>query len=87
MIKFTTFSFLFCLSWAVPTLGQADDRATYVGGGRYVGQDRTSTNTAILRQRNQDLTERRQDRDRSEQRYQESERRERSYERDYSDRY
>ena len=69
------------------SVAQARDTSTYVGEGRYVGEDRTSTDTAVLWQRNQEQTERRQDRDRSEQRYQESERRERSYEREYSDRY
>lgn len=64
---------------------QAREEAVYVGEGRYVGEDRDSSDTAVLRQRNQEMTERRQDRDRSEQRYQESERRERAYERESSD--
>ncbi|PTR09938.1 hypothetical protein C8R32_10224 [Nitrosospira sp. Nsp5] len=69
---------------AMPVTAQVGEKATYVGEGRYVGDDRTSSDTAVIRQRNQEQTERRQDRDRSEQRYQESERRERAYERESS---
>lgn len=65
----------------------ARETATYVGEGRYIGQDRTSSDSAVLRQRNQEQTERVRDRDRSEQRYEQSERRERAYEHESSDRY
>lgn len=80
MTKFV-FSLLVSLALVIPASTQARETSTYVGEGRYVGQDRTSSDTAVLRQRNQEQTERRQDRDRSEQRYQESQR-----ERESSDR-
>ena len=86
MSKFTIFSLLISLAMAMPITAQADEKATYVGEGRFVGNDRNSSDSAVIRQRNQEQFERRQDRDRSEQRYQESERRQRDYERDDSDR-
>lgn len=85
MSKFTIFSLLVSVALVMPVIAQARETATYVGEGRYVGQDRDSSDSAVLRQRNQEQTERRQDRDRGEQRYQESERRERAYERESSD--
>ncbi|MGH8763155.1 MAG: hypothetical protein ACREUR_07970 [Nitrosospira sp.] len=69
------------------SIAHARETATYVGEGRYVGQDWTSSDSAILRQRNQEQAERVRERDRSEQRYEQSERRERAYEYESSDRY
>lgn len=65
----------------------AREEAVYVGEGRFVGQDRTSSDTAVLRQRNEERTLRARERDRDEQRDERTERREREYDREYSDRY
>lgn len=70
----------------VPLHALAADKAIYVGEGRYYGEDQTSSDTAVLRQRNQEQTDRRQDRDRIEEHYERSERRERAYEREKLDR-
>lgn len=86
MSKLTIFSLLVSLTMAMPITAQADGKATYVGEGRFVGNDRNSSDSAVLRQRNQEQTERRQDRDRSEQRYRERERQDRAYERESSER-
>ena len=86
MTKFVVFSAMVSLALVIPESTQARESTTYVGEGRYLGQDRTSSDTAVIRQRNQEQTERRQDRNRSEERYQESERQERSYERNDSNR-
>ena len=66
---------------------QAREEAVYVGEGRFVGEDRTSSDTSVLRQRNKERTTRAQERDRDEQRYERAGRREREYDREYSDRY
>ena len=44
------------------------EKATYVGGGRYVGEGR-SVDDAQLRQRSDDYSERQQDRQRNEESY------------------
>jgi hypothetical protein len=59
------------------------ERATYVGGGRYVGEGK-SVDDALIRQRSDEYSERQYDRQRDEERYDRVERRERDY--DYSDR-
>lgn len=56
------------------------EKATYVGGGRYVGEGK-SVDDAVLHQRNNEWTQRQQDRQENEQRHDRSERRERD--RDY----
>lgn len=65
---------------------QAGEKAVYVGEGRFVGQDKDSSDTAVLRQRNQEQTLRAQERNRNEERYERTERREREYDRESSDR-
>jgi hypothetical protein len=52
------------------------ERATYVGGGRYVGEAE-SVKDALLRQRSDEYSERQVDRQRNEDRYERAERRER----------
>lgn len=87
MTKFITLSFLICLT---PVIGHAGERATYVGEGRYSCSS-DSVDCAVLRQRNNEISTRQQERLEAEQRYERYERRERQYERDYeydrSDRY
>jgi len=86
MIQFTTFSFLICLSWLVSTAGQAGERATYVGEGRYSCSS-DSIDCAVLRQRNNDISSRQRERLEAEQRYESYERREREYERERREAY
>lgn len=86
MSKFTIFSLLASLALVIPASTQARETSTYVGEGRYVGEDRDSSDTAVLRQRNQEQTIRAEERDRNEERYERAERRERAYERESSDR-
>lgn len=81
MSKFTIFSLLTSLAMAMPITAQADEKATYVGEGRYVGEDR-SVDSAVLQQRNNEWTQRQSDRERSEERYERIERREREYDRE-----
>ncbi|MEO6563837.1 MAG: hypothetical protein ABIN99_12465 [Nitrosospira sp.] len=57
------------------------EKSTYVGGGRYIGEGR-SIDDAVLRQRNNEYSERERDRQDNEQRYDRSERREREYDRE-----
>lgn len=77
---------LILLTLAIP-ITASGDKAVYVGEGRYVGQDRTSSDTAVLRQRNQEQTERRQDRQRDESRTRENDRQDRDYQRESYERY
>ncbi len=71
---------LVALALSVQIVEAADgEKATYVGGGRYVGEGR-STEDAMIRQRSDDYTERQRDRERSEEREERVERRERAYE-------
>lgn len=57
------------------------EKATYVGGGRYVGEGR-SVDDAMLRQRNNEYTERQYDRQESNRRYDSYEYQEREYDYD-----
>lgn len=80
---------LISLALALPISAQASEKATYVGGGRYVGEGK-SVDDAQLRQRSDEYTERERDRQDNERRYERSERREREYDQErgnYSDRY
>jgi hypothetical protein len=86
MIKFTTFSFLICISWLAPAIAQAGERATYVGEGRYSCSS-NSIDCAVLRQRNNDISNRQRERLEAEQRYESYERREREYERERRENY
>jgi hypothetical protein len=85
MSKFLTFAVVVFLGWVMPETGFPADKekASYVGGGRYVGEGR-SVDDAQLRQRSDDYSERQQDRQRNEERYERVERMERDY--DYRDR-
>lgn len=83
--KFIVFPVLALLTLTISVTAQAREEAVYVGEGRYVGEDRDSSDTAVLRQRNQEQTIRQQERNRDEERYERAERRERSYERESSD--
>jgi len=88
--------FLFLIFSAVATLSLAmsetayaagSEKATYVGGGRYVGEGK-SADDAQVRQRSDEYSERQQDRERNEERYERVERMERDYDyRDRSERY
>ncbi len=70
------------------TLPAFAEKAVYVGEGRYYGQDRNSSDAAVLNQRNHEETLRQQERNRNEERYERAERREREYERErYQNRY
>lgn len=73
---------LIFLALAMPVAAQASEKATYVGGGRYVGEGK-SVDDAALRQRSDEYSERQYDRQHSEERYERAERRE--VERDYQD--
>jgi len=85
MSKFLTFAVVVFLGWVIPETGFTADKekASYVGGGRYVGEGR-SVDDAQLRQRSDDYSERQQDRQRNEERDKRVERIERDY--DYRDR-
>lgn len=86
MIKLTSLSFLVCLSCLIPIIGQAGDRATYVGEGRYSCSS-DSIDCAVLRQRNNEVSNRQRERLEAEQRYERYERREREYERERQEDY
>lgn len=60
------------------------EKATYVGGGRYVGEGK-SVDDAVIRGRSDEYSERQQDRQRESEHAVRSERRDRDYE-DRSDR-
>ena len=77
---------LMVLALVIPITATAAGKTVYVGEGRYVGQDRTSSDSAVLRQRNQEQTERRQDRQRDESRSRENDRQERDYQRESNER-
>lgn len=81
MIYFFRTTVLIFLVLAMPIAVQANEKATYVGDGRYVGEGK-SVDDAVLRQRSDEYTERQQDRRRSESRY---DRYEREYERSVND--
>lgn len=68
---------------AIVTIAEAGERerATYVGGGRYVGEGR-SVDDARLRQQNNEWTQRQYDRAESQSRYERYEQREREYDYD-----
>jgi len=83
MIKFITLSFLI---WLVPAIGQADERAVYVGEGRYSCSS-DSIDCGELRQRNNEISNRQRERWEAEQRYERYERREREYERERQEDY
>lgn len=68
----------------LPLAAQAGKEAVYVGEGRFLGQEKDSVDSAVLRQRNQEQTIRAQERNRDEERYERSERRERLYDRERS---
>ena len=75
------------LASGVSIIAQADERAVYVGEGRYACSN-DSSDCAVVRQRNEEQTRRVRERDDYERRSDRQERREREYERDYeSDRY
>lgn len=81
MTKITILPLLVSLALALPIAAQASEKATYVGGGRYVGEGK-SVDDAVLRQRSNEYSERERDRQDNEQRYDRSERRERDYDYD-----
>ena len=81
MIKFTISPLLLSLALVLPIAAQAGEKATYVGGGRYVGEGK-SADDAVLRQRNNEYSERERDRQDNERRYERSERRERDNDRE-----
>lgn len=85
MTKITILPLLVSLALALPIAAQAGEKATYVGGERYVGEGR-SVDDAVLRQRNNEYSERERDRQDNEQRYERSEQRERDNEYDQADR-
>ena len=70
----------FLLLALVVTSSQAEEKAIYVGGGRY-SCDSGSIDCAMLKQRNQEQTRREQDRHEDEERYDREERREAEYQR------
>lgn len=72
---------IFFIAIAYSTISDAADRerATYVGGGRYVGEGK-SVDDAVLRQRSDEYSERQQDRQRNDERYDRAERHERDSE-------
>ncbi len=87
MTNFTIFPLLISLALALPISAQAGEKATYVGGGRYVGEGK-SLDDAVIRQRSNEYSERERDRQDIEQRYDRAERRERDSDyrdQDYSD--
>jgi hypothetical protein len=81
VIKFTVFPLLFSLALALSINAQAGEKASYVGDGRYVSEGK-SVDDAVLRQRNNEYSERERDRQDNERRYERSERREREYDRE-----
>lgn len=60
------------------------ERATYVGEGRYIGEGR-SVDSAVLRQRNNEWTQRQQDRSEYRRSQERIDRLDREYERSYDD--
>lgn len=81
------FMLVFTVTLVSTTTAHADERAVYVGEGRYACSE-DSADCAVLKQRNEEQTRRARDRNDYEQRSDLAERHEREYLRDYeSDRY
>lgn len=66
----------------LPMSIQADEKAVYVGEGRYVCEG-DSVDCAVLKQRNQEQTRRAKERNEDDRRYERSERREIESQREY----
>lgn len=81
MTNFAALSLSVYLMCIMPLTAQAGEKATYVGEGRYSCSS-DSVDCAVLRQRNNELSIRQQERQETERRYERAERREREYERD-----
>lgn len=81
-MKCITLVFVLSLVSVVSISAQADEKAVYVGEGRYACSN-DSSDCAVLRQRNQEQTRRAQERNEDDRRSDRAERREREYERDY----
>lgn len=73
----------FALLSALNVSANDKEKATYVGGGRYVGEGK-SVDDAVIRQRSDEYSERQQDRQVEDRRYERAERRQRDS--DYQDR-
>ena len=71
---------VFALSLAL--IAQADEKAVYVGEGRYYSPS-DSVDNAVLKQRNQEQTRRAQERNENDRRNDNEDRRERENQRDY----
>ncbi|MEO6825087.1 MAG: hypothetical protein ABI167_10275 [Nitrosospira sp.] len=76
MIKFTILPLLVSLALVLPIAAQAGEKATYVGGGRYVGEGK-SVPDAIIRQRSNEYSERENDRRNAQRDYDRDQRRDR----------
>lgn len=81
-MKLITLTFALLLSLTISIRAQAAEKAVYVGEGRYSCQGE-SMDCAVLKQRNQEQTQRTRERNEYERRNEEAERREREYRRDY----
>jgi len=81
MTRFSALALLVSFTCITSITAQAGEKATYVGEGRYSCSS-DSVDCAVLKQRNNELSIRQQERRENERRYERAEQREREYDRE-----